>query len=225
MEEEVLEHEVTSLSDEEIALDEAASDARSNGSGGEEFDMTLIGAFEIYGNLFLIHLAIEEASDDFVNPYTDITSNLYSIQLVAQATDEVSKNHIVGQGAFGNVYECRIDDIHVAVKRLTKVNMIENITGPYTSTDLIGSVNDEAKFEVLVEPGIYMMEVDRVVRPDGFGKSGETAIFHKNLNPKSRRSSKDAPGVTYCSQDQQKLFLMFIDNVVAHRYIFCSKAL
>ncbi|GKB89620.1 zinc finger BED domain-containing protein RICESLEEPER 2, partial [Tanacetum coccineum] len=38
---EVLEHEVTSLSDEEIALDEAASEARSNGSGGKEFDMTL----------------------------------------------------------------------------------------------------------------------------------------------------------------------------------------
>ncbi|GKC34201.1 probable methyltransferase PMT2, partial [Tanacetum coccineum] len=52
---------------------------------------------------------------------------------------------------------------------LVLFNVIENITGPYTLTDLTGSVNDEAKFEVLVEPGIYMMEVDRVVRPDGFG--------------------------------------------------------
>nr|GEW20460.1 Gag-Pol polyprotein [Tanacetum cinerariifolium] len=41
LEEEVLENEVIALSDEEIALDEAASEARSNGSGGEEIDMTL----------------------------------------------------------------------------------------------------------------------------------------------------------------------------------------
>ncbi|GKB13782.1 hypothetical protein Tco_0847705 [Tanacetum coccineum] len=39
--EEVLENEAIALSDEEIALDEAASEARSNGSGGEEIDMTL----------------------------------------------------------------------------------------------------------------------------------------------------------------------------------------
>ncbi|GKF85070.1 hypothetical protein Tco_0249968 [Tanacetum coccineum] len=41
LEEEVLENEAIALSDEEIALDEAASEARSNGSGGEEIDMTL----------------------------------------------------------------------------------------------------------------------------------------------------------------------------------------
>ncbi|GJV55838.1 hypothetical protein Tco_1456843 [Tanacetum coccineum] len=43
LEEEVQENEATPLSDEEIALDEAASEARSNGSGfgGEEFDLTM----------------------------------------------------------------------------------------------------------------------------------------------------------------------------------------
>ncbi|GKB73359.1 zinc finger BED domain-containing protein RICESLEEPER 2 [Tanacetum coccineum] len=43
LDEEVQENEVEPLSDEEIALDQAASEARSNGSGseGEEFDMTL----------------------------------------------------------------------------------------------------------------------------------------------------------------------------------------
>ncbi|GJR61930.1 zinc finger BED domain-containing protein RICESLEEPER 2 [Tanacetum coccineum] len=42
LDEEVLENEAIALSDEEIALDdEAASEARSNGSGGEEFDMTM----------------------------------------------------------------------------------------------------------------------------------------------------------------------------------------
>ncbi|GJX49243.1 zinc finger BED domain-containing protein RICESLEEPER 2, partial [Tanacetum coccineum] len=43
LDEEVQENEATSLFDEEIALDEAASEARSNGSSyrGEEFDMTL----------------------------------------------------------------------------------------------------------------------------------------------------------------------------------------
>ncbi|GKC44008.1 zinc finger BED domain-containing protein RICESLEEPER 2 [Tanacetum coccineum] len=41
LDEEVLENEAIALSDEEIALDEAASEARSNGSGGEEIDMTL----------------------------------------------------------------------------------------------------------------------------------------------------------------------------------------
>nr|GEW48715.1 hypothetical protein [Tanacetum cinerariifolium] len=41
LDEEVLENEAITLSDEEIALDEAASEARSNGSEGEEIDMTL----------------------------------------------------------------------------------------------------------------------------------------------------------------------------------------
>ncbi|GJU90605.1 zinc finger BED domain-containing protein RICESLEEPER 2 [Tanacetum coccineum] len=41
LEEEVLEQEAIALSDEEIALDEATSEARSNGSGCEEFDMIL----------------------------------------------------------------------------------------------------------------------------------------------------------------------------------------
>ncbi|GJR70973.1 retrotransposon ORF1 [Tanacetum coccineum] len=41
LDEEVLENEGIAFSDEEIALDEAASEARSNGSGGEEIDMTL----------------------------------------------------------------------------------------------------------------------------------------------------------------------------------------
>ncbi|GJV08723.1 hypothetical protein Tco_1346379 [Tanacetum coccineum] len=43
LDEHVQENEAMSLSDQEIALDEAASEARSNGfdSGGEEFDMTL----------------------------------------------------------------------------------------------------------------------------------------------------------------------------------------
>ncbi|GKB23093.1 hypothetical protein Tco_0862494 [Tanacetum coccineum] len=41
LEEEVLENEAIALSDEEIALDEAASEARSNESGGEKIDMTL----------------------------------------------------------------------------------------------------------------------------------------------------------------------------------------
>ncbi|GKB91503.1 hypothetical protein Tco_0963775 [Tanacetum coccineum] len=43
LDEEVQENEAIPLSDEEIALDEAGSKARSNGSGsgGEEFDMTL----------------------------------------------------------------------------------------------------------------------------------------------------------------------------------------
>ncbi|GJX50983.1 zinc finger BED domain-containing protein RICESLEEPER 2 [Tanacetum coccineum] len=41
LDEEVLENEAITLSDKEIALDEAASKARSNGSGGEEIDMTL----------------------------------------------------------------------------------------------------------------------------------------------------------------------------------------
>nr|GFA52768.1 hypothetical protein [Tanacetum cinerariifolium] len=36
LEEEVLENEAIALSDEEIALDEAASEARCNGSGGKE---------------------------------------------------------------------------------------------------------------------------------------------------------------------------------------------
>ncbi|GKA67017.1 hypothetical protein Tco_0766825 [Tanacetum coccineum] len=40
-EEEVLENEAIALFDEEIALDEAASEARSNESGGEKIDMTL----------------------------------------------------------------------------------------------------------------------------------------------------------------------------------------
>ncbi|GJZ00415.1 zinc finger BED domain-containing protein RICESLEEPER 2 [Tanacetum coccineum] len=43
LEEEVQDNEAIALSDEEIALDEAASDARSNGSGfgGEDVDLTL----------------------------------------------------------------------------------------------------------------------------------------------------------------------------------------
>ncbi|GJT74275.1 zinc finger BED domain-containing protein RICESLEEPER 2 [Tanacetum coccineum] len=43
LDEEVQENEATSLFDEEIVLDEAANEARSNGSSyrGEEFDMTL----------------------------------------------------------------------------------------------------------------------------------------------------------------------------------------
>ncbi|GKA26553.1 zinc finger BED domain-containing protein RICESLEEPER 3 [Tanacetum coccineum] len=41
LEEEVLENEAIALSDKEIALDEAVSEARSNGSGGEEIDMNL----------------------------------------------------------------------------------------------------------------------------------------------------------------------------------------
>ncbi|GKC35608.1 hypothetical protein Tco_1047992 [Tanacetum coccineum] len=41
LEEEVLENEAIALFDEEIVLDEAASEARSNGSGGEEIDMNL----------------------------------------------------------------------------------------------------------------------------------------------------------------------------------------
>ncbi|GJU45206.1 zinc finger BED domain-containing protein RICESLEEPER 2 [Tanacetum coccineum] len=43
LDEEVQENEAITLSNEETALDEAASEARSNGSGsgGEEFDMTL----------------------------------------------------------------------------------------------------------------------------------------------------------------------------------------
>ncbi|GKB25534.1 zinc finger BED domain-containing protein RICESLEEPER 2 [Tanacetum coccineum] len=43
LDEEVQGNEMTPLSDEEITLDLAASEARSNGSGsgGEEFDMTL----------------------------------------------------------------------------------------------------------------------------------------------------------------------------------------
>ncbi|GJS84872.1 hypothetical protein Tco_0751413 [Tanacetum coccineum] len=43
LDEEVQQNEVTPLSDEEITLDKAASEARSNGSGsrGEEFNMTL----------------------------------------------------------------------------------------------------------------------------------------------------------------------------------------
>nr|GEX55340.1 zinc finger BED domain-containing protein RICESLEEPER 2 [Tanacetum cinerariifolium] len=43
LDEQVQQNEVTPLSDEEITLDEAASEARSNvsGSGGEEFDMSL----------------------------------------------------------------------------------------------------------------------------------------------------------------------------------------
>nr|GFB71124.1 hypothetical protein [Tanacetum cinerariifolium] len=42
LDEQVQQNEATPLFDEEIALDEAASEARSNvsGSGGEEFDMT-----------------------------------------------------------------------------------------------------------------------------------------------------------------------------------------
>ncbi|GJZ61811.1 hypothetical protein Tco_0813900 [Tanacetum coccineum] len=40
LEEEVQEHEAIALSDEEVALDEAASEARSNG-GEEIYDMTL----------------------------------------------------------------------------------------------------------------------------------------------------------------------------------------
>ncbi|GJV16086.1 hypothetical protein Tco_1361409 [Tanacetum coccineum] len=41
LDEEVLENEAIAFFDEEITLDEAASEARSNGSGGEEIDMTL----------------------------------------------------------------------------------------------------------------------------------------------------------------------------------------
>ncbi|GJT64356.1 zinc finger BED domain-containing protein RICESLEEPER 2 [Tanacetum coccineum] len=43
LEEEVQENEAIAFSDEEIALDEAASEARSNGSGsrGDEFDLTM----------------------------------------------------------------------------------------------------------------------------------------------------------------------------------------
>ncbi|GKD82612.1 hypothetical protein Tco_1349451 [Tanacetum coccineum] len=43
LDEEVQVNEATPFFDKEIALDEAASEARSNGSGtgGEEFDMTL----------------------------------------------------------------------------------------------------------------------------------------------------------------------------------------
>nr|GEZ90778.1 zinc finger BED domain-containing protein RICESLEEPER 2 [Tanacetum cinerariifolium] len=43
LDEQVQQNEATPLFDEEIALNEAASEARSNvsGSGGEEFDMTL----------------------------------------------------------------------------------------------------------------------------------------------------------------------------------------
>ncbi|GKC92769.1 hypothetical protein Tco_1158211, partial [Tanacetum coccineum] len=43
LDEDVQENKAIPLSDEESALDEAASKARSNGSGsgGEEFDMTL----------------------------------------------------------------------------------------------------------------------------------------------------------------------------------------
>ncbi|GJV74854.1 zinc finger BED domain-containing protein RICESLEEPER 2 [Tanacetum coccineum] len=41
LDEEVLENEAIALSDEEIALDEAAYEARSNGSRGEEIDMPL----------------------------------------------------------------------------------------------------------------------------------------------------------------------------------------
>nr|GEX91064.1 zinc finger BED domain-containing protein RICESLEEPER 2-like [Tanacetum cinerariifolium] len=43
LDEQVQQNEETPLFDEEIALDKAASEARSNvsGSGGEEFDMTL----------------------------------------------------------------------------------------------------------------------------------------------------------------------------------------
>ncbi|GKB31371.1 zinc finger BED domain-containing protein RICESLEEPER 2 [Tanacetum coccineum] len=63
LKEEVLEHEAIALSDEEIALDEAASEARSNGSGGEEFDMILCGdgtlvrsSFEWFCITFLLRI-------------------------------------------------------------------------------------------------------------------------------------------------------------------------
>lgn len=57
-------------------------------------------------------------------------------------------------------------------------------------------------------------EVAKLLCWEKISESGETAIFQKTLNPKSCRSSEDAPGVTYCSQDPDDVWYKKMETCV-----------
>ncbi|PWA52015.1 phosphorylase kinase, gamma catalytic subunit [Artemisia annua] len=70
-------------------------------------------------NAFTIE-EVTQATEEFINPYSNIQSRSYPIGIVQEATNDFSENLIIGRGGYGNVYACTIDGIDVAVKRLTQ---------------------------------------------------------------------------------------------------------